>query len=338
MLDILYTESEGHNDPNHFENSNRVKIPISALKTNLKYNQYIKSANTYDRDLISSLIIKAQGEKVMRTFDKSGRNLICLNCNEVYQGDNCPNCNSTECMWYSDRDTYVTNKSLDDIYNCISVLFTAMDNIINGSRYQYLLTRPPGHHCYNKANGFCLINNVYLLSEYAISIGFSKVMIVDYDYHHADGTQKLVRGKKDRYLISIHAYSNKFRIYPGTGSAGENRENIVNIPLYHENPEDKEIFTDDYCISLLKDEIITGVNNFHPNLIIISNGLDGHKDDPLAGLNLTNKFFKDICKVLKIFNIPLIYVLEGGYNPNVIRDVSEEIIEELIKPVDSIGL
>lgn len=71
------------------------------------------------------------------------------------------------------------------------------------------------------------------------------------------------------------------------------------------------------------------IKSFDPSIIIISNGLDAHRDDYLAGMNLTNHFYIEATKILKSYNVPLIFILEGGYNPEVVKNVSFDIIKEL---------
>lgn len=131
------------------------------------------------------------------------------------------------------------------------------------------------------------------------------------------------------FFVSMHAYSRKIKIYPGTGSVLENTENTINIPFFFHNPLDKYKFTDDRCYESYEESVLPLIQQFNPDLILISNGLDMHQLDSLEGLNLSVDFYNRICRSLKSFNVPLVYVLEGGYNPNVISEVSLSLLDIL---------
>lgn len=328
MVDIFCSPNEEHEfSLGHYENSLRILVVLNYFLIKREYRLMIQSPKTYNISFIKELISKSQCNRVLSQF-KIPEEIYCINCDKFSIGGICLFCKSNDKLeWKINSDTYFTSKSSNAVNKCIEILLTALDNVKNGRLYQYCLVRPPGYHCFNKAMGFCLVNNVFILSEYAIINGFSRVLILDYDYHHADGTAKLVKGKLDRYLISIHAYGNN--IFPGTGNIDENDININNIPLYIENNTDSKFYTDSVCYEIFKTLVIPKISEYNPDIILISNGLDSHKDDPLAGLNLTEKFYVDVTTYLKSLNIPLIYVLEGGYNPNVIRDVSIAIIDTL---------
>lgn len=305
-LAILYTVSEGHDKTSSkFENSDRVNYTIERFKEIDKYNKFISTINDYEYNDILNLLLQSHVDEILTTFENS----------------------EDKKVWFVDSDTYVTKLSYKCIIECISILMTSVDNILNGFKYQYLLIRPPGHHCLNKGSGFCLINNVFILSQYALNRGFKRVMIVDYDYHHGNGTQNLVTGKLDRFFISIHAYGPE--IYPGTGSVDENEENIINIPLEISSKTSKTLFDDETCYSLLKEKMDIVVTSFNPDLILISNGFDLHKADPVGGLSVNGSFYTNTTKLLKTYNTPLIYVLEGGYVPAVIFNCSKDIIDDL---------
>lgn len=305
----MYSASDNHKtNKKQFENADRVNITVNYLKIVDKYNKLITNPTKHVREDILDLIVECHGPTILDTFEDSS--------------------DSGNDYWYFDPDTYVNKLSFECVMECVSILMTSLENIINGSKYQYLLIRPPGHHCLNKGSGFCLLNNVFILSEYAIQHGYKKVMIVDYDYHHGNGTQELVKDKKDRFFISIHAHAHY--VYPGTGSIEDNQENIINIPLDITNVGDDAKFTDDICYLMLKEELDKSVESFKPDLILISNGFDLHIEDPVGGLNVTGSFYTDTTKLLKTYDVPLIYVLEGGYVPDVIKDISIEIIDELL--------
>lgn len=329
-MNILYTASNEH-IPNydHYEIPKRINVVMDYILTTEPYKSLIMNPTTRENTEIIELITKVQGSDILKTFIRPDEDIFCSDCDNLYDNsDTCPKCKSKNNMWMVIGDTYVTSKSASAVKECIEIMMTSLDNIKGGSKYQYLLTRPPGHHSSDKSSGFCLVNNVFILSEYAIRRGFKRVAILDTDYHYFNGTAALAVGKSDRFLISMHAFGTN--IYPFCGSKKENTNNVKNFPLLINEPSDKFKYTDSYCLSIMENKIIPLLENWSPDLILISNGFDADRRDPLAGLNLTKEFYVETCKMLKTFNVPLIYVLEGGYNPNVIKDNSIAIIDELL--------
>jgi acetoin utilization deacetylase AcuC-like enzyme len=146
---------------------------------------------------------------------------------------------------------------------------------------------------------------------------------LDYDVHHGDGTQKLVNENKDDdiYFCSLHCYEKGF--YPESGSILENTEKNINVPF----PRNQ---SDENYIEKFNNVVVPFLKKTNPDIIIISNGLDAHKDDPMNIMKLTDVFYEYVTKYLKSLNLPLLYILEGGYNPNVIANVSYKIINLLL--------
>jgi acetoin utilization deacetylase AcuC-like enzyme len=151
-----------------------------------------------------------------------------------------------------------------------------------------------------------------------------KVLIFDWDLHHGNGTESLVRNNKhnDVYYISMHLYENNF--YPYTGNTLSDTDNIKNIPLDRNTTND--IFVRQFTIHVIP-MIIKIIDSI--DMIIISNGLDAHKDDPLQCMNLTDDVYVEITEYFKSLDKKTVFLLEGGYNPNVIASVSHSIISSL---------
>ena len=155
--------------------------------------------------------------------------------------------------------------------------------------------------------GFGVFNNVAISAEYALRSGkFEKILIVDFDVHHGNGTQHIFENSKNIYYASSHQYP----FYPGTGSENETGTgNIFNCPLTAGC--DSKTFR-----SLFENKIINKINN-NFDLIYFSAGFDAHKLDPLASINLENEDFYWVTKIVleKLANnVPIISVLEGGYD------------------------
>ena len=166
-----------------------------------------------------------------------------------------------------------------------------------------------------------MFNHTYLTSKYLHDKYNKKVLILDYDVHHGDGTQKLVKThmEDDIYFVSMHCYGHRF--YPGTGNIDENNEKVLNVPM--------KMGTGDQLYLEKFNEVKEFIESKKVDIVVISNGLDAHHKDPFAAMNLTNKFYVEVTSYLKSLDKPLIYILEGGYNPKTIGNISVDIINEL---------
>lgn len=180
--------------------------------------------------------------------------------------------------------------------------------------------RPPGHHAEPElAMGFCLFNSIAVAAALAVAeLGASRVLILDWDVHHGNGTEATFRDRDDVLLISIH----QERIWPGTGLAtdvgtGAGAGFTINIPV----PEGsgRDVF-----LSLLDRVVAPVAGEFGPDLILVSAGFDAHRDDPLAGLALTSEDFGlmavETRELGARLGAPVGAVLEGGYSPPALAD------------------
>jgi len=175
--------------------------------------------------------------------------------------------------------------------------------------------RPAGHHAErDRAMGFCLFNNIAVAAELAIrERGVEKVMIIDWDVHHGNGTAEIFRHRADVLVTGIHQAG----LFPGTGAladsgSGDGRGYTVNLPVPPgSGPET--------WLSLMEHLIVPIGADFRPELILISAGFDAHEDDPLADCRLdADAFAQMACHVRDLagtLSVPLGAVLEGGYAP-----------------------
>jgi len=181
-------------------------------------------------------------------------------------------------------------------------------------------TRPSGHHAgADYAMGFCLFNNVAIAAELAIrELGAERVLIIDWDVHHGNGTEDIFRRRSDVLYASIH----ELGLFPGTGEvsdagAGEGRGYTINVPVPHGSDE----LT---WISTLEHVIIPAAFEFGPQLVLISAGFDAHRDDPLAHCLLdAGSFAQMACHVrdmAAVLDAPVGAVLEGGYHPTALTE------------------
>jgi acetoin utilization deacetylase AcuC-like enzyme len=176
--------------------------------------------------------------------------------------------------------------------------------------------RPPGHHAEPElAMGFCLFNSIAVAAALAVAeLGAARVLILDWDVHHGNGTEAIFRDRDDVMLISIH----QERIWPGTGLEGDvgtgaGEGFTINVPV----PEGSG---HDVFLSLLDRVVAPVAGEFHPDLILVSAGFDAHREDPLAGLALTTDDFGQMAIATRELGAPVGAVLEGGYSPPALAD------------------
>ncbi|WP_457570251.1 histone deacetylase family protein [Desulfurobacterium sp.] len=225
---------------------------------------------------------------------------------------------------YLDPDTYVNSYSFDAVITAAGACEKAVDLVAeNAYKAVFCAVRPPGHHAEkDKAMGFCIFNNIVIAAEKALQSGFKKVFIVDFDAHHGNGTQHLVKNNKNIFYFSTHQYP----FYPGTGSEEENNEHILNIPL----PAGTG---DETFIPIYERKLPQIIRSFTPDIMLVSAGFDFHRDDPLTGLNVSysgmEKIIDAVFSIARSLKIPIILTLEGGYNLHVLTKAGESIFKHL---------
>ena len=213
-------------------------------------------------------------------------------------------------------DTMVCQHSYDVALQAVGGTLQLADHIIAGTiNNGFGLLRPPGHHAENAmAFGFCMFNNIAILARYLQKkYGLDKILILDWDVHHGNGTQHLFEEDPSILYISIH----QFPFYPGTGhyhetGLGRGSGATLNCPLPARSGDAE------YETAFIE-KILPKIDEFHPEIILISAGFDAHTADPLADICLSTSFYQWMTERLmekadRYCNGRLISLLEGGYH------------------------
>jgi acetoin utilization deacetylase AcuC-like enzyme len=220
---------------------------------------------------------------------------------------------------FVDLDTVISRESYEVARLAAGAAIAAVDHVFadQGSegRNAFALVRPPGHHATpNRAMGFCLFNNAAIAARYAQArYGAERVLIIDWDVHHGNGTQDIFYSDPTVFYFSTHQHP----FYPGTGAASETGEGkgdgtTLNIPL-------SEGTSGRAHHQAFIDALETIQRKFPPDLVIISAGFDSRRGDPLGGLMLEDSDFREMTKEVmglaeRRASARVVSVLEGGYN------------------------
>ena len=285
MINIIFSqEYKNHDTGNHPESIERIKVVNKLIK-----EEYSK------HNLIEPTIADKKIVSLVHDLEY---------VNKIY--DSIPNSGFT----YFDPDTIASPNSLKSYLLAVGGSVDAVNYTLDNKNKGvfFCAHRPPGHHAEsNKAMGFGVFNNVAVSAQYALNSGkFKKILIVDFDVHHGNGTQHIFENNPNIFYASSHQYP----FYPGSGSFSEvGVGNIFNCPL----PSDCDSSS---FRTLFRKNIIDKIDTKF-DLIYFSAGFDAHKLDPLASINLEDNDFYWVTKiVLEKFanNVPIISVLEGGYD------------------------
>lgn len=211
-----------------------------------------------------------------------------------------------------DGDTSASPKSWEVVSHVCGSAMGAVDAVFNkDADNAFISMRPPGHHAEKTtAMGFCLVNNIAIAARYAQqTYGAERIAIVDFDVHHGNGTQDIFYDDPSVMFASSH----QMPLFPGSGALGETGEgNIFNAPL--SNGDDGSKFKQAF-----RERIFPALDNFKPDLLMISAGFDAHYRDPLAGLNLVADDYDWVTgKLMEIADAScesrIVSLLEGGYD------------------------
>ncbi len=288
----------------HPEKIDRVSAIIDNFKKLNNKNLIWKKPSKFKRELLENTHNKDYINFVEKSFPEKGLSFL-------------------------DGDTIISPGSKEATTDAVGSIITAIDGVENKEfKNAFCAVRPPGHHAEkNKAMGFCIYNNVavgahHLLEKYKLN----KVVIIDFDVHHGNGTQDIFYDNSKVLYISTHQYP----YYPGSGAEQEKGKynNILNIPLPAGTTSEKYLNAYEFVLKKVKE--------FRPEFILFSAGFDAHKDDPLAQFELNSKDFYDLTKrTLELSKLychgKVVSILEGGYDLNALQESSEMHVNALLE-------
>ena len=229
---------------------------------------------------------------------------------------------------YLDGDTPASPKSFESALFAAGSLIEMTDQVISGKLESgFALVRPPGHHAEpDRSMGFCLFNNIAIAGAYALKEkGLKRILIIDFDVHHGNGTQHAFYDTDEVLYFSSHRYP----FYPGTGyfnevGEGKGKGFTVNVPLPY-GMGDNEF---DYVYTKI---LMPIAREYKPELIMVSAGFDAYYQDPLGGMEVTENGYARLGSIFlqlanELCNGKLVFALEGGYSIDGIARCIKEII------------
>ncbi len=303
VYDSRYLE---HGTGNHPENPGRLQAILSHLQvTGLLDSLAVIEPEEIDEDFLLEVHTQAMVERVRRLCSSGGGNL--------------------------DFDTYASSGSFRIALLAAGGLVSAIRAVLEGKvANATALVRPPGHHATRtRSMGFCLFNNVALGAKYLLKeCGKERILCVDWDLHHGNGTQDIYYDSPSVFYFSMHQGNH----YPGTGmtyerGTGEGEGFTLNCPLAAGTSEEE-------YLDRFEEAVLSISGSFSPEFVLVSAGFDAHRDDPLGGLMLTEEGYRRMTLLLKKVaeehcSGRLVSVLEGGYHPDALARSVQAHIEAL---------
>lgn len=282
---------------------------LKGARAGLRQSQVFESALFLPRR-------EAQFEELVRVHDESY--LVALAKTRGHEG-------------YLDGDTFYSARSQQATLRATGAALSVVDALLSGQcDYGMTLSRPPGHHARpGTGMGFCLLNHAAVAARHALERGAKRVLILDWDVHHGNGTEEIFEADPRVLYVSLHQSPQ----YPGTGAVGdvgrgEGEGHTVNVPL-------SAGATDTTYTAAFDRLILPIVEQFDPDVSIVSAGYDAHELDPLGGMKLSANGYGALTALLttrlRALGKPRVgFFLEGGYHVGALQDCVRTTLDALV--------
>ena len=306
VYDSFYLQ---HDTGDHPENFKRITVILATLES--------------EKELISTLVSVPAKNATQEDLER------CHNITMIdFIREQCEKGTKT-----IDFDTNICPISFDVALRAAGGAIASVDAVMDHQADNaFAALRPPGHHATrNVSMGFCLFNNAAIAARYAqTKYGVKKVLIVDWDLHHGNGTQDIFYEDSSVFFFSMHQHP----FYPGTGAAGEKGHGrgegyTLNIPIPGWTPAAE-------CRRLFSKSLRTISKSFYPDQVIISAGFDSRADDPLGDLLFEDEDFREM--TLEVMDLAdkyasgrVVSLLEGGYNLETLGSTVKTHLQTLVK-------
>ncbi len=208
-----------------------------------------------------------------------------------------------------DLDTPTSDGSWEAALHAAGGACALVEALLARESVGFSALRPPGHHAeHSRGMGFCLFANVAIAARHALSHGAKRVLVLDWDVHHGNGTNAIFHESRDVLFASLHQYP----FWPGSGAltdvgAGAGEGFSLNLPVPAGGGEDE------YC-GLVEHVVLPAARAFDPDLVLVSAGFDAHRDDPLGECTMETGSYAQLALLIRTLGKPVGYVLEGGYD------------------------
>ncbi|MDD5261218.1 MAG: hypothetical protein PHD76_05145 [Methylacidiphilales bacterium] len=287
MFVVTDSECTGYGKPGHPENPERISRTIRHLQKQIEIDVFWE----HPLGVADPILELAHTREHLRELDRGDRD---------FDGDT---------PFYPGIGDYARRS--------VGAAMKALELAGQGNN-SFSLMRPPGHHATaSQAMGFCYLNQAAICTLHARACGVPRVAVFDFDVHHGNGTEAILKNKEGAAFFSIHQHP----CYPGTGAKSQG--NCRNYPVA---PGTSAKQYREIAVEALED-----LTKFEPELLIVSAGFDAYAKDPLAQLQLTETDFHWIGLQLRQFGIPVVSILEGGYSPDL-----PELILSYLRGIDGL--